>query len=40
MDIDAGPVTVPGGFGKELCAAVNDFRAARHENELSTVIQE
>lgn len=40
IDTNANPITVPGVSGKHLCAAVEDVRAARPENDLSTVKQE
>lgn len=35
---DYGTVTVHGRYAKVVCAAVEDFRAAQHKNELSIAI--
>lgn len=40
MNKEEGTITVPGRSGKVVCADVEDARAARHESELSTIIQE
>ena len=40
IDSEAGSIVVPGRAGKQICAAFEDVRAARSENELAMSIQE